>query len=73
MNNKIIITGTVIGGAEAASVVQWYKTTTTQFDIQNGLEGISMSSTEKACIYYAMLFIFEFNFVVYIFTCNFDL
>ncbi|XP_052184492.1 uncharacterized protein LOC127796400 isoform X3 [Diospyros lotus] len=47
VNNKIIITGTVIGGAEVASVVQWYKTSTTQLDIQDGLEEISMSSTEK--------------------------
>ncbi|XP_052188144.1 uncharacterized protein LOC127798577 isoform X3 [Diospyros lotus] len=47
VNNKIIITGTVIGGAEVASAVQWYKTTTTQLNIQNGLEEISMSSTEK--------------------------
>ncbi|XP_044501875.1 187-kDa microtubule-associated protein AIR9-like isoform X2 [Mangifera indica] len=46
-NNKITIIADVNGGVEVVSVVQWYKTTTIELDIQNGLEEISMCTTEK--------------------------
>ncbi|CAN1812949.1 187-kDa microtubule-associated protein AIR9 [Linum perenne] len=47
-NSKITVTGIVTGGAEGSSRVQWFKTTSSTFDYENGLEALSTSKIAKA-------------------------
>ncbi|XP_074276682.1 187-kDa microtubule-associated protein AIR9 [Silene latifolia] len=46
--NKVTITGTVTGGTESASRVQWFKSSYSSFSGENGLEALSMSKIAKA-------------------------
>ncbi|KAH9747829.1 187-kDa microtubule-associated protein AIR9 [Citrus sinensis] len=47
-NSKITVTGTVTGGTEGSSRVQWFKTTSSSMDGENGLEAVSTSKIAKA-------------------------
>lgn len=46
-NSKITVTGTVTGGTEGSSRVQWFKTTSSSMDGENGLEAVSTSKIAK--------------------------
>ncbi|KAH9610756.1 hypothetical protein KSS87_003287, partial [Heliosperma pusillum] len=46
--SKVTITGTVTGGTESASRVQWFKSSYSSFSGENGLEALSMSKIAKA-------------------------
>ncbi|KAJ4702992.1 microtubule-associated AIR9-like protein [Melia azedarach] len=47
-NNKITVTGIVTGGTEGSSRVQWFKTSSSTLDGENGLEAVSTSKIAKA-------------------------
>ncbi|KDP34944.1 hypothetical protein JCGZ_09232 [Jatropha curcas] len=47
-NNKVTVTGIVTGGAEGSSRVQWFKTSSSILDGENGLEAVSASKIAKA-------------------------
>ncbi|CAI0545496.1 unnamed protein product [Linum tenue] len=47
-NSKITVTGVVTGGTEGSSRVQWFKTSSSTFDGDNGLEALSTSKIAKA-------------------------
>ncbi|ONI11137.1 hypothetical protein PRUPE_4G089200 [Prunus persica] len=47
-NSKITATGTVTGGTEGSSRVQWYKTSSSILDGEKGLEVLSTSKIAKA-------------------------
>ena len=49
-DKTVTITGLVTGGTEEASLVQWYKTSSAMLNIENGLQAIGVSSTEKVSI-----------------------
>ncbi|KAH7661175.1 Leucine rich repeat proteins some proteins containing F-box protein [Dioscorea alata] len=46
--NKVTVTGTVTGGTEGSSRVQWFKTSLPVLDGENGLEAVSTSKIAKA-------------------------
>nr|DAD37235.1 TPA_asm: hypothetical protein HUJ06_007876 [Nelumbo nucifera] len=46
--NKVSVTATVIGGTEGSSRVQWFKTTSSELEGENGLEAVSTSKIAKA-------------------------
>lgn len=46
--NKVTVTGTVTGGTEASSRVQWFKSTYSTLEGENGLEALSTSKIAKA-------------------------
>lgn len=48
-NSKITATGTVTGGTEGSSRVQWYKTSSSILDGEKGLEVLSTSKIAKVC------------------------
>lgn len=45
--NKVTVTGTVTGGTEGSSRVQWFKTSLPVLDGENGLEAVSTSKIAK--------------------------
>lgn len=45
--NKVTVTGTVTGGTEASSRVQWFKSTYSTLEGENGLEALSTSKIAK--------------------------
>lgn len=45
-NSKVTVTGTVTGGSEASSRVQWFKTISSTLN-ENGLEAMSASKIAK--------------------------
>ncbi|CAM8932942.1 unnamed protein product [Rhodiola kirilowii] len=47
-NSKVTVTGTVIGGTEGSSRVQWFKTMSSAFTDENHLEAVSTSKIAKA-------------------------
>ncbi|KAF2317878.1 hypothetical protein GH714_041198 [Hevea brasiliensis] len=47
-NNKVTVTGTVTGGTEGSSRVQWFQTSSSTLDSENGLEAVSASKIAKA-------------------------
>ncbi|EEF39234.1 protein phosphatases pp1 regulatory subunit, putative [Ricinus communis] len=47
-NSKVSVTGIVSGGTESSSRVQWFKTTSSTLDGENGLEAVSASKIAKA-------------------------
>ncbi|KAJ9163220.1 hypothetical protein P3X46_022912 [Hevea brasiliensis] len=47
-NNKVTVTGTVTGGTEGSSRVQWFQTSSSALDSENGLEAVSASKIAKA-------------------------
>ncbi|XP_057971339.1 187-kDa microtubule-associated protein AIR9 [Malania oleifera] len=47
-NSKVTVTGVVTGGSEASSRVQWFKTSSSKLDGENGLETVSTSKIAKA-------------------------
>ncbi|KAL5577368.1 hypothetical protein UlMin_019067 [Ulmus minor] len=47
-NNKVTVTGTVTGGTEGSSRVQWFKTSSSLLDGEKGLEALSTSKIAKA-------------------------
>ncbi|XP_065846855.1 187-kDa microtubule-associated protein AIR9 [Euphorbia lathyris] len=47
-NSKVTVTGIVTGGTEGCSRVQWFKTRSSTFDNENGLEAMSASKIAKA-------------------------
>ncbi|GAV67239.1 LRR_4 domain-containing protein [Cephalotus follicularis] len=47
-SSKITVTGIVTGGTEGSSRVQWFKTSSSQLDGENGLEALSSSKIAKA-------------------------
>lgn len=48
-NSKVTATGIVTGGTEGSSRVQWYKTSSSTLDGENGLEALSTSKIAKVC------------------------
>ncbi|GMP73775.1 hypothetical protein CsSME_00031418 [Camellia sinensis var. sinensis] len=46
--SKVTVTGTVTGGTEGSSRVQWFKTSSSTLDGENGLEAVSTSKIAKA-------------------------
>ncbi|KAG8385218.1 hypothetical protein BUALT_Bualt03G0019300 [Buddleja alternifolia] len=46
--SKVTVTGIVTGGTEASSRVQWFKTSSSTFESENGLETLSTSKIAKA-------------------------
>ncbi|KAK6932089.1 hypothetical protein RJ641_001713 [Dillenia turbinata] len=46
--SKITVTGVVSGGTEGSSRVQWFKTSSSTLDGENGLEAVSTSKIAKA-------------------------
>ncbi|KAK4440224.1 microtubule-associated protein AIR9 [Sesamum alatum] len=46
--SKVTVTGIVTGGTEASSRVQWFKTSSSTFEGENGLEALSTSKIAKA-------------------------
>ncbi|XP_073129269.1 187-kDa microtubule-associated protein AIR9 [Henckelia pumila] len=46
--SKITVTGIVTGGTEASSRVQWFKSSSSHFEGENGLEALSTSKMAKA-------------------------
>ncbi|KAH6830710.1 Outer arm dynein light chain 1 protein [Perilla frutescens var. hirtella] len=46
--SKVSVTGIVTGGTEASSRVQWFKTSSSTFDGENGVEALSTSKIAKA-------------------------
>ncbi|KAK4399410.1 microtubule-associated protein AIR9 [Sesamum angolense] len=46
--SKVTVTGIVTGGMEASSRVQWFKTSSSTFEGENGLEPLSTSKIAKA-------------------------
>ncbi|KAL9147547.1 hypothetical protein ABFS82_13G180100 [Erythranthe guttata] len=46
--SKITVTGIVTGGTEASSRVQWFKTASSTFEGENGIEALSTSKIAKA-------------------------
>ncbi|KAG5254640.1 187-kDa microtubule-associated protein [Salix suchowensis] len=47
-NNKVTVTGTVTGGTEGSSRVQWFKTTSSTLDGENSLDALSTAKIAKA-------------------------
>ncbi|RXH98895.1 hypothetical protein DVH24_011220 [Malus domestica] len=47
-NSKVTATGTVTGGTEGSSRVQWFKTSSSTLDGEKGLESLSTSKIAKA-------------------------
>ncbi|KAK4797344.1 hypothetical protein SAY86_029670 [Trapa natans] len=47
-NSKVTVMGIVTGGTEGSSKVQWFKTTSSILDGENGLEALSSSKIAKA-------------------------
>lgn len=45
--SKITVTGIVTGGTEASSRVQWFKTISSTFEGENGIEALSTSKIAK--------------------------
>ncbi|KZV48806.1 hypothetical protein F511_09227 [Dorcoceras hygrometricum] len=45
--SKITVTGLVTGGTEASSRVQWFKSTSSHFESENGLEALTTSKIAK--------------------------
>ncbi|KAL1560501.1 187-kDa microtubule-associated protein air9 [Salvia divinorum] len=46
--SKVSVTGIVTGGTEASSRVQWFKTSSSTFEGENGIEALSTSKIAKA-------------------------
>lgn len=46
-NSKITVTGTVTGGSEGSSRVQWFKTSSSILESFDGLEALSTSKIAK--------------------------
>lgn len=46
--SKVTVTGTVTGGTEGSSRVQWFKTSSSIFEGENGMEALSTSKIAKA-------------------------
>ncbi|KAK6150135.1 hypothetical protein DH2020_017660 [Rehmannia glutinosa] len=46
--SKVTVTGIVTGGTEASSRVQWFKTSSSTFEGENGIEALSTSKIAKA-------------------------
>ncbi|KAL3833703.1 hypothetical protein ACJIZ3_008439 [Penstemon smallii] len=46
--SKVTVTGIVTGGTEASSRVQWFKTSSSTFESESGLEALSTSKIAKA-------------------------
>lgn len=49
-NSKVTVTGIVTGGSEGSSRVQWFKSCSSTFDGESGLEALSTSKIAKVCI-----------------------
>ncbi|KAG8652144.1 187-kDa microtubule-associated protein AIR9 isoform X2 [Manihot esculenta] len=47
-SNKVTVTGIVSGGTEGSSRVQWFRTSSSTLDSENGLEALSASKIAKA-------------------------
>ncbi|CAK7350156.1 unnamed protein product [Dovyalis caffra] len=47
-NNKVTVTGTVTGGTEGSSRVQWFKTSSSTLDGENSLDALSTAKIAKA-------------------------
>lgn len=45
--SKVSVTGIVTGGTEASSRVQWFKTSSSTFEGENGIEALSTSKIAK--------------------------
>lgn len=45
--SKVSVTGIVTGGTEASSRVQWFKTSSSIFEGENGVEALSTSKIAK--------------------------
>lgn len=45
--NKVTVTGTVTGGTEASSRVQWFKSTYSTLEGENGLDALGTSKIAK--------------------------
>lgn len=48
-NSKLTVTGTVTGGTEASSRVQWFKSSCSILEGGNNLEELSTSKVAKVC------------------------
>lgn len=65
---KITVTGIVTGGTEASSRVQWFKTSSSTFDGENGIEALSTSKIAKVRqLYMLLLPVVEMNDLVFTF------
>lgn len=45
--SKVTVTGIVMGGTDGSSRVQWFKTSSTTFEGENGMEALSTSKIAK--------------------------
>lgn len=62
------MTGIVTGGTEASSRVQWFKTSSSTFDGENGIEALSTSKIAKVRqLYMLLLSVVEMNDLVFTF------
>jgi hypothetical protein len=54
-NSKVTVTGTVTGGTESSSRVQWFKTSSSTLDGENSLDALSTAKIAKVgksvCLY----------------------
>lgn len=55
-NSKVTVTGTVMGGTEGSSRVQWFKTIFPEFTVENDLEAVSTSKIAKVYIHIKLIF-----------------